>query len=100
MESYPLTKVTRNGQITLPVSLRHDFHIEEGDILEVRATEGGIILIPKQLIDKDQAYFWSPQWQAAEREAAGDIAAGRVTEAANADELIKKLGERSKKRRR
>jgi len=100
VESYPLTKVTRNGQITLPASVRRDFHIEEGDLLEVRAAEGGIMLIPKQLIDKDQAYFWSPSWQAAEREASDDISAGRVTEAANAGELLKKLEQRPKKKRR
>ncbi len=99
MESLTLTKVTRNGQITLPASLRHDFHIEEGDLLEVRATEGGIMLIPKQLIDKDQAYFWSSSWQASEREAGEDIAAGRMTAASNVEELFKKLEQGRKKKR-
>ena len=28
--------------------------------------------------DPDQAYFWTPEWQAAEREADEDIEAGRV----------------------
>ncbi len=99
MESFALTKVTRNGQITLPAALRHDFHIEEGDFLEVRPAKGGIMLIPKQLIDKDQAYFWSPSWKAAEREAGEDIAAGRMTAASNIEELFKKLEQGRKKKR-
>jgi AbrB family looped-hinge helix DNA binding protein len=98
MESYALTKVTRNGQITLPAALRHDMHIEEGDFLEVRATEGGIMLIPKHLVDKDQAYFWSPSWQAAEREAGEDIAAGRMTETSNSGDLVRKLEKGRKKK--
>lgn len=98
MESYAVTKVTRNGQITLPAALRRDFHIEEGDLLEVRPAKGGIMLIPKQLIDKDQAYFWSPSWQAAEREAGEDITAGRMIEASNAGDLVRKLEKGRKKK--
>ncbi|MFD8967726.1 hypothetical protein ACFV0C_22480 [Streptomyces sp. NPDC059568] len=29
--------------------------------------------------DDDQAWFWTPEWQESEREASGDIAAGRTT---------------------
>lgn len=94
-----LTKVTRNGQITLPASIRRAMRVEEGDYLEVRLTEEGIVLIPKKMIDKNQAYFWTPAWQAAEREASEDIAAGRVRKAKNADDLIAKLEKGRKKKR-
>jgi hypothetical protein len=42
-------------------------------------------------MDKIQAYFWSPEWQAAEREADEDIAARRVLAFDNADEAIAHL---------
>jgi len=31
------------------------------------------------MIDKDQTYYWSEEWQTIEREADSDIAMGRVT---------------------
>jgi len=99
METVTLTKVTRNGQVTLPARVRRALHVEEGDYIEVRVTENSIVLTPKKLVDKSQAYFWSPAWQAAEREASADIAAGRVQEAKNADELIAKLDKGRQKKR-
>jgi len=38
--------------------------------------------------DKDQAYYWSAEWQAAERKADADIAAGWVKTFDTVDELI------------
>ncbi len=91
MKTATLTKVTRNGQMTLPAVARRALHIEEGDYVEVRVSEDSLILTPKKLIDKSQAYFWSPEWQAAEREASEDIALGRVREFKKADDLIATL---------
>jgi len=49
------------------------------------------MLTPKRLVDKDQAYFWSREWQEAEREAEEDIHAGRVKEFASPEELFRDL---------
>ena len=51
------------------------------------------MLTPKRLVDKDQAYYWSRQWQDAEREAEEDIRAGRVKEFASVEELLRDLDE-------
>ncbi len=91
MSEANLIKVTRNGQVTLPASARRQLRVEEGDYMEVRVTEDSIILTPKTLIDKSQAYFWTPEWQAAEREASADIAEGRVQEFDNVDDLVANL---------
>jgi antitoxin PrlF len=99
METVTLTKVTRNGQVTLPAAARRALHVEEGDYIEVRVTEDSIVLTPKKLVDKSQAYFWSPAWQAAERQASEDIAAGRVHAAKNVDDLIANLDKGRKKKR-
>ncbi len=88
MNEAGLIKVTRNGQVTLPASARRQLRVEEGDYMAVRVTEDSIILTPKTLIDKSQAYFWTPEWQAAEREASADIAEGRVQEFENIDDLV------------
>ena len=99
MEAVTLTKVTRNGQVTLPALARRALHVEEGDYIEVRVTDDSIVLTPKKLVDKSQAYFWSPSWQAAEREASEDIAAGRVTVAEDVEDLLAKLDKGRKKKR-
>ncbi|MBI5018402.1 MAG: AbrB/MazE/SpoVT family DNA-binding domain-containing protein [Deltaproteobacteria bacterium] len=97
MQGTILTKVTRNGQVTLPASVRRALHVEEGDYVEVRVTEDSVVLTPKKLIDKSQAYFWSPSWQAAERQADGDLSAGRVHEAETVEDLIADLDAARKK---
>ncbi len=86
-----LTKVTRHGQITLPAAIRRAVDVEEGDYIEVRVENDEIILTPKKLIDKSQTYFWNAEWQAAEEKASADIAAGRVREFSDMEELIVNL---------
>ena len=86
-----LTKVTRNGQITLPASVRRATGIEEGDLVAVTVDRETIILTPKKLVDKSQTYFWSDAWQQGEREANEDIAEGRVSGFSNVEELITAL---------
>jgi AbrB family looped-hinge helix DNA binding protein len=87
----PTTKVTRHGQITLPASVREQLGIEEGDIVEINVEEERAVLMPKRLVDKSQAYFWTKRWQKGEKEAAEDIKAGRVKSFDSVDKLIKDL---------
>lgn len=86
-----LVKVTRGGQITLPAGLRRAAGIDVGDYVEVAVTDEGLVLKAKQVIDKSQAYFWSADWQQAEREAQADLDAGRVRRFDSVDELIADL---------
>jgi AbrB family looped-hinge helix DNA binding protein len=86
-----LTKVTRNGQITLPAAVRRAAGIEEGDLVAVSIEGDTITLVPKRLVDKSQAYFWSDAWQQAEREASEDIAQSRVRSFSDVEALIAAL---------
>jgi hypothetical protein len=47
--------------------------------------------MPKILVDKSQAYFWTTQWQEGEREAEADIKSGHVRVYDSVQELIKEL---------
>lgn len=79
-------------QITLPTAVRRKANLKEGDLLEVIIEEDGTVrLVPQVAIERSQAYFWTPRWQAGEREADEDIKAGRVREFANIDDAIKYL---------
>jgi len=90
-EEITLTKVTRNGQITLPATIRRAANIEEGDLIAVAVEGDTIVLSPQKLVDKSQVYFWSAEWQEAELEASEDIAEGRVQEFDGVDALIDSL---------
>ena len=70
--------IRAKGQVTIPQDIREAAHLEEGDPVEIEITPDGILLRPKKLIDASQAWLWSKEWQAGEREASADIEAGRV----------------------
>jgi len=85
------SKVTRHGQITLPASVRRELRVEEGDLVEIKVIDDKAILMPKKLVDKSQAYFWTKRWQEGEREAEEDIKAGQIKTFDSVEELIKDL---------
>ena len=85
------SKVTRHGQITLPAPVRRSLGIEEGDLVEIEVIDEKAVLVPKRLVDKSQAFFWTKKWQEGEKEADEDIKAGRVKVFDSAEELIKDL---------
>lgn len=65
-------------QVTLPKEIVKKARLAPGDPLEVTCVDDTIILRPQVHIPREQAYFWSKEWQAGEREADEDIKAGRV----------------------
>ena len=74
----PLVKVKKHSQITIPNDIRRKFKIVEGDYLEIEEQNNQLVLKPVKMIHPDQAYFHTKEWQAGEREADKDIAAGDV----------------------
>jgi AbrB family looped-hinge helix DNA binding protein len=85
-------KVRPKGQITLPDAVRRAARLSEGDYLEVSVEAGAIVMRPKKLIDADQAWFWTADWQKGEREASRDVDRGRVRRSDSGDEFIESLG--------
>jgi bifunctional DNA-binding transcriptional regulator/antitoxin component of YhaV-PrlF toxin-antitoxin module len=71
--------------------VRKELGIEEGDLVEIEVVDERAVLMPKKLVDKNQAYFWTKRWQEGEREADRDIKAGRVRTFDSVEELIKDL---------
>lgn len=51
-----LVRLKKAAQITLPVELRKQFHLEEGDYLEAEAVEGGILLKPVSVIARQKGW--------------------------------------------
>jgi AbrB family looped-hinge helix DNA binding protein len=68
-------RVRHKGQITLPAAVREAARIHEGAIVEVSVTgDGAVVLRPKVLVDAQDAWYWTEQWQAGEREVDEEIA--------------------------
>lgn len=89
-------QVRKKFQITLPKSVRQNLRLNEGDLLTVEVRDHEIVLRPQKLIDRNQSWYWTPEWQAAEREASDDIAAGRFDDFATMDDMISDLQQQTK----
>ena len=86
-----LVKVSRNGEVVLPPAIRKSLRIRAGDIVQIKQVGRSLVVTPKKVLDKDQSYYWSAEWQAAEREADADIAACRTKKFDRVEDLIKEL---------
>ncbi|MDY6875686.1 MAG: AbrB/MazE/SpoVT family DNA-binding domain-containing protein [Chloroflexota bacterium] len=85
-------RVRKKYQITLPIAIREAAGVYEGDFMtaEVR-DDRTIVLCPSRLVDADKAFFYTPAWQAAEREADEDVRLGRLSEPMSGEEMIAEL---------
>jgi bifunctional DNA-binding transcriptional regulator/antitoxin component of YhaV-PrlF toxin-antitoxin module len=86
-----IVKVQKNKNITLPVWMLERFHMQTGDFVKLEATKDGVVMKPVKLVDPSQAYFWTEEWQAGEREAEQDIRKGRVKRFRSVKDLMKDL---------
>jgi AbrB family looped-hinge helix DNA binding protein len=85
-------KVRKKYQITLPAAIREAAEVYEGDFLTAEVQEDHTILLrPARLVDANEAFFYTPEWQAAEREADEDIRLGRLSEPMSAEDTIADL---------
>jgi len=90
-----IAKISPKHQITIPKEAFEKLRLEVGDFLEVDVTEEGLLFIPKKLISKDQAWFWTKEWQKKEKEAEEAIARGEVSGPfKNTTELVRHLRKR------
>lgn len=71
------TQLRRKHQLTLPRQVRRALHLVEGDEVEFTVhADGRVTLRGMTTIPTDQRWFWTEEWQAGEREASEEIAAG------------------------
>ena len=72
------TKVTRNFQITIPPEARKALRLQMGSLIEFVVEDNVVTLRPKVLVDEDQAWFWTQEWQAGEREVSEAVRKGQT----------------------
>ena len=86
-----LRKIGQSYQVAIPRQLAKRLGLRINDYLDIRVNRHMIILEPQVMVPKDQAYFYTPEWQEDERKASVDIRKGRVTKTKNLKELFEKL---------
>jgi len=76
LRSLDRASLRQKGVITIPQNIRRQLNLEEGDELIFTVEDGHIVLTPAAIIPRDQAWFWTPEWQAKEAAADAEIASG------------------------
>lgn len=73
--------VQGRGTVALPAALRKRYHLDQpGAQVEVTEREDGVLeLRPAVAVPAAEAWFWSEQWQAGEREVDAHLSRGEVT---------------------
>ncbi len=74
-----IVRIGPKHQITIPKDAFDALALKPGDFLDVEVGDQALHLVPQKLIPRDQAWFWTPEWQAMEREADEAIAAGELS---------------------
>ena len=86
------TTLRERGQITLPAAVREALNVEAGDEILFQVVDNVVVLHAGAWVPRDQAWFWTPEWQAGEHEATEDIRKGRTHTYKSADEMFDALG--------
>lgn len=86
-----LRRVGQSYQVAIPRAVAKRLGLKINDYLEVKVIGTRIILEPQVLVPKDQAYFYTPEWQQEERRATEDIRKGRVTKTKHLNDLFEQL---------
>ena len=79
--------------LTIPRDLVDRMDLEEGDEFIVTEESGRIVLTPALSIPADQAWFWTPTWQARIAEAEADLVQGNSTVYRSDEEFLASLGD-------
>jgi AbrB family looped-hinge helix DNA binding protein len=85
--------IRRKGIVTIPDAIRQELDLHEGDHLVATVEDGRLVLTPASIIPDDQAWFWTPEWQAREQEADREIAEGVGWAVLSPEEFIGELAE-------
>jgi AbrB family looped-hinge helix DNA binding protein len=86
-------RISSKRQIAIPKHVMTALNLQPGDEIDIRVENGTAHIVPVTTIKvpRDQAWFWTKEWQDREREADADIAEGRVRDFESLDALMKDL---------
>ena len=70
----------------IPKEVMDRLNISRGDYLDFEFIDDRLVVKPKKLIDAEHAWFWTKEWQEAEKVAEEDIKKGRISKVSSSAE--------------
>ncbi len=86
-----LRKISDRFQVALPAGVAQSCGCHVGDYVDVVVKRGMIILKPVAIVDKDQEYFYTKEWQEKVKHSEEDYKKGHYKSSKEADILIHDL---------
>jgi antitoxin MazE len=86
-------KVREKYQITIPEDVRAKIPLQVGERVEVVAEAGNIVIRPIIEVPRDQAWFWSKEWQEQIGRSKKNIEKGKLKEFKSVKEARKHFGD-------
>ena len=86
-------KVREKYQVTIPEDVRAKIPLNVGERVEVVAQGGEIVIRPIIEIPREQAWFWSKEWQDRVAQARKDVSKGKVKVFQSVKQARKKFGD-------
>jgi len=86
-------KVRDKYQVTIPEEVRGKIPLKVGERVEVTARDNEIVIRPIVEIPRDQAWFWSKQWQDQVSQSIKDLEKGKIKVFKSVKEARKHFGD-------
>ena len=86
-------KVREKYQVTIPEEVRGKVPLKVGERVEVTARGTEIIIRPVVEIPRDQAWFWSKEWQEQIAQSVKDLERGKMKVFKSVREARKQFGD-------
>lgn len=58
-----MPKIGPAGEIRIPKAYLVALEVEPGDYLEIEESKEGLLLRPKKMLEVDQAWYWTEEWE-------------------------------------
>lgn len=86
-------KISSKRQVAIPKDVMEALKLEPGDEVEFRVKDETAVLVPIKTIKvpRDQAWFWTSEWQQKEKQADNDLASGRFRDVDGLEDLLEDL---------
>lgn len=87
-----LVELKQKSQVTIPMDFVKMLDLKAGDKLDVEVIDGKLVITPVIIVPKDQAWYYTPEWQVREHEVDKQIKEGQIHTVDSKEQLFKNLG--------
>lgn len=81
----------QKSQVTIPKKIVEKLGLKVGDKIDIEEKNGKLILTPVAIVPRDQAWFYTPEWQKGEAEVDRQLKEGKVHISESLEKLFEDL---------